>query len=406
MLLEVPSLNILGWESELCSPRVHIVTGVEHVCSPYYRATYRYTPILALLLVPNEFIHPSFGKYLFASCDIFAGIIIHNLLLKLILPWAGPYRHGDTEVPSAVKGAAPQLKQRAAKATLLTAIHFFNPMVFAISTRGSSESVLSLLVLFTLHLCLEERWDLAAIFIGLGTHWKIYPFIYGVPCLCIIGSGDPRNHYSFSDNLRRLINVRTMRFAALSAGTFALLGAFMYAMYVFVRVFLRFVANQKHRWGYPFIHESYLYHLHRRDHRHNFSPYFYLTYLTYPFKDGSNKPPLPTAFEAIVRSPLISFVPQMGLSVLAGFLFPRRKQDLPFTWFVQTFVFVLFNKVCTSQVSVLKVEHHTLRKPDICAVFLMVPPLPSSCHPSAIGLLWENSLLGWSVGRHTSPLAK
>jgi len=102
-------------------------------------------------------------------------------------------------------------------------------------------------------------------------------------------------------------------------------------------------------WGYPFVYESYLYHLHRRDHRHNFSPYFYLTYLTYPSKDGSNALPPPTTFEAIVRSPLISFVPQMGLSLLAGFLFARRKQDLPFAWFVQTFVFVLFNKVCTSQ---------------------------------------------------------
>jgi len=106
----------------------------------------------------------------------------------------------------------------------------------------------------------------------------------------------------------------------------------------------------KHRWGYPFVYESYLYHLHRRDHRHNFSPYFYLAYLTYPSKDGSNKLPPPTTFEAIVRSPLISFVPQMGLSILAGFLFARRKQDLAFTWFVQTFAFVLFNKVCTSQV--------------------------------------------------------
>ena len=116
------------------------------------------------------------------------------------------------------------------------------------------------------------------------------------------------------------------------------------------------MADQKHRWGYPFVYESYLYHLQRRDHRHNFSPYFYLTYLTYPSADGSNELPPPTTLEAIVRSPLVSFVPQMGLSLLAGFLFARRKQDLPFTWFVQTFVFVLFNKVCTSQVSILKVE--------------------------------------------------
>ena len=319
---------------------------VEHLRSPYHRATYRYTPILALLLTPNEFIHPSFGKYLFAACDILAGIIIHKLLSKLILPW----------VPSSTKNATSQPTQWAAKATLLTAIHLFNPMVFAISTRGSSESILSLFVLCTLYLCLEERWDLAAIFLGLSTHWKIYPFIYGVSCLCVISSGTTRNCYSLTDNLRRVISMRTARFVVLSAGTFTLLGVLMYATYVSVPQLLGSVADCKCRWGHPFVYESYLYHLHRRDHRHNFSPYFYLAYLTYPFKDGLDESPPTATFEAIVRSPLISFVPQMGLSLLAGFLFARGKQDLPFTWFVQTFVFVLFNKVCTSQVSTFQVE--------------------------------------------------
>ena len=325
--------------------------GVEPVYSPYHRATYRYTPILAVFLTPNEFLHPSFGKYIFAACDILAGIIIHNLLSKLILPWVGGSRPGDTKVSATTEDSASPHTQRVDKATLLTAIHLFNPMVFAISTRGSSESVLSLFILCALYFSLKDRWNLAAVFLGLSTHWKIYPFVYGVACLSVIGSGASRTGSPFVDNLRRLINTRTVRFAALSAGTFTLLGVIMYTMSVLISTLLRQVADWNYRWGYPFVYESYLYHLHRRDHRHNFSPYFYLTYLTYPSKDGSNGLPPPTAFETIVRSPLISFVPQMGLSLLAGFLFARRKQDLVFTWFVQTFVFVLFNKVCTSQVS-------------------------------------------------------
>ncbi|KAI0072770.1 glycosyltransferase family 50 protein [Panus rudis PR-1116 ss-1] len=296
--------------------------------SPYTRQTYRYTPLLAILLAPNEWLHGSFGKYLFAACDILAGILIYQLLVSDILPTST-----EAKSPSE-KRTKPEVKAREnaaelqRKASLLTAVHLLNPLVFSISTRGSSESVLFLFVLLTLYYALKGKWDRAAVFLGLSTHWKIYPFIYGVACLGIIGSGSGRQqkHGWF----RRLVNGGTVRFALVSAGSFVMLGAVMYLI-----------------WGYPFLYESYLYHLHRRDHRHNFSPYFYLIYLTYPFP-GQPSPDLSIG-RKLLRSPLTSFLPQMITSLGAGLIFGRREEDLPFAWFVQTFAFVVFNRVCTSQ---------------------------------------------------------
>jgi phosphatidylinositol glycan class M len=119
-----------------------------------------------------------------------------------------------------------------------------------------------------------------------------------------------------------------------------------------------------HSWGYPFLHESYLYHIHRLDHRHNFSPYFYLTYLTYPSLDPSSAHVLPF-WRKLLRSSLMSFVPQMTLTLGMGLLFGRRRKDLVFTWFVQTVVFVLFNKVCTSQVRLFHFIHRSSFDPTI-----------------------------------------
>lgn len=35
--------------------------------SPYKRTTYRYSPLLALLLVPNSIFHRSWGKFIFSA---------------------------------------------------------------------------------------------------------------------------------------------------------------------------------------------------------------------------------------------------------------------------------------------------------------------------------------------------
>jgi phosphatidylinositol glycan class M len=101
------------------------------------------------------------------------------------------------------------------------------------------------------------------------------------------------------------------------------------------------------RWGYPFLYEAYIYHTDRRDHRHNFSPYFYLIYLTDSSSGGTSADL--SIWRQLLRSPFTSLIPQLTLSLGTGLVLGQLSAGLPFVWFVQTFTFVLFNRVCTSQ---------------------------------------------------------
>lgn len=44
--------------------------------TPYDRHTYRYTPILSYLMIPNWVLYENFGKFLFIIYDILGGILI------------------------------------------------------------------------------------------------------------------------------------------------------------------------------------------------------------------------------------------------------------------------------------------------------------------------------------------
>src|SRR3954452_14600414 len=108
--------------------------------------------------------------------------------------------------------------------------------------------------------------------------------------------------------------------------------------------------NVNRSWGYPFLYETYLYHIHRLDHRHNFSPYFYAIYLSL-FSPSEQQDSWTRSVSKIAQHPLASFLPQMTLALGSGLLL-TNETSLEFAMFVQTWVFVMLNKVCTSQVSI------------------------------------------------------
>ncbi|CAD6579645.1 MAG: GPI mannosyltransferase 1 [Alectoria sarmentosa] len=282
--------------------------------SPYERETYRYTPLLAWILLPTAWPGAawfSFGKVLFALADIIAGWLI---VLVLRSPAGGGMR-----------------THRALK---FASIWLLNPMVATISTRGSSEGLLGVMVVALLWAVLSKRITLAGVLLGLAVHFKIYPFIYGVSILWYLEhqatsvsekrSGPSEKKGLAAALLQSLLAFLTptrMILLASSLATFMALNIFMYTMY-----------------SKPFLTHTYLHHLTRIDHRHNFSPYNTLLHLSSA---------VPSATGA-VKFESLAFLPQLALSAV---LIPLAlaKKDLAGTMLAQTFTFVAFNKVCTSQ---------------------------------------------------------
>lgn len=384
--------------------------------SPFARATYRYTPLLAYLLLPGRWlgIEAAYGKLLFSSVDLIVGYLIYRLLrLK-----------GWHSVDAARHSALFWL---------------LNPMALAISTRGNAESLVCACVLGVIYLLMIRKRFEAALLFGFSVHFKIFPIIYAPSILIFLGiyhklsstiatkptlttsnsklkesesqnfslqsfynsssvmqlnqgvklsssplirsaspnrltesmsssvtgmgglisqrrpihssvsrstllkqqSEEPKSIITatvikslngtkvtvyppskvlislFSDRIT--IKSSHLAFSFVSAGIFVLLTGLFYLIH-----------------GKSFLDEALLYHLVRKDHRHNFSPYFLQFYL-------ESVLPLPSWI------PIASFIPQVILLLMVAVKYARK--DLPFACFLQTYIFVTFNKVCTSQVT-------------------------------------------------------
>lgn len=127
---------------------------VQQGASPYERATYRYTPLLAMMLVPNYYLF-EFGKMLFSLANLGTGLLLERALKR-------------RQIPNST------LKK-------IVAFWLLNPFVISISTRGNAESLMCFLVLLVLDCLDQQRFSLAALIYGLAVHFKIYPIIYALP---------------------------------------------------------------------------------------------------------------------------------------------------------------------------------------------------------------------------------
>ncbi|KAI8808250.1 PIG-M-domain-containing protein [Cladochytrium replicatum] len=367
--------------------------------SPYARATYRYTPLLSFMMLPNvapvfpnfskialkmlwgiespdtDWIAvPGFGKLLFVFCDLISGYLIYDILLLRL----------RAKEKMDTKGSEP-IKSRSAHANALifSSLWLLNPFVATISTRGSAESVMSALCLGTLGLLLRKRITAAAVVYGIAVHFKIYPIIHALPFFFFVGrksvsegapveSDLPENNSEsklpeVNHNENSVLRRRT-KFHDVAANTtdkgsrsakprdlslyqflanFSVKDALKFAV-VSAGVFFTLCAAMWLLYGREYIEEAWLYHLTRKDHRHNYSAYFYQIYLTYNpnLLKELDLSGTQSALLQLVSGRLTTFVPQFALVGAIGLAFA---DDIAFMCFAQTFVFVMLNKVCTAQ---------------------------------------------------------
>jgi len=184
------------------------------------------------------------------------------------------------------------------------------------STRGSNDNIIAMLVYITLYYLLKKDYTRAAFWYGLSVHFKIYPIIYSFVFYLFIDSDKKAILEGKSSIFKNFFSANRIKFTVISAMTFIGFTALFYAIY-----------------GYEFLYESLLYHFIRKDNRHNYSVYFYTIYQMYDR-------PSSTMFA------ILAFVPQWSVMVATGFLF---YYDLFFAMLIQTWVFVVFNKVVTEQ---------------------------------------------------------
>lgn len=312
-----------------------VTDGARHVLedrSPYKRHTYRYTPILAYLLTGNIFIHSSFGKILFSIFDILIGIVIRQIILD-------EHMHTfESNAKSLLKKhkrptetyprfhLTPKYEKRATWAALFW---IYNPMAIVIATRGNGDSMTSLFILltiFALQRSIRQSKDkdlcyvlMAGMCHGLAIHFRLFPLAFSLAYYLYLGESRLKNNQSqrtffsviFQFNRKQILLV----FSTLS--TLLALSILFYQKY-----------------GYEFLYESYLYHLVRKDIRHNFSLYFYMNLL------NTN----PMLIEKV-----LTFLPQLLILLSINVHFGIHRKTIGFCIFLQSFVVVSFNPVVTSQ---------------------------------------------------------
>lgn len=366
--------------------------------SPYKRHTYRYSPLIAVLLVPNILIHDCFGKFLFCLVDIIVGYFIRAIVKDLYKNYKQHVSQNETKTTNTTdvgpvinneliekrKSNKQTRSRRKGKNVLKTlklnktlkekenfeiianiamCIWLYNPLSIAISTRGNGDTITGLLVLSVLYFMQVKQWYfVAGLLHGFAIHVRLYPIVYSLTLFMHIS----KFAYYETENRKNVlkdevvckklnkiennaINGKSKQHISVCESKRKTIFKKEYFLYLLPNsdqlklisgCLLSLVVLTTFfylLYGYTFLYETYIYHLVRTDSRHNFSLYFYLQYLTAGVK-----------IIGMWQKTLI-MLPKIVLLLVLSVRYGLNKYTLNFCILTQTIIVVIYNTVLTSQ---------------------------------------------------------
>ena len=310
----------------------------------------------AWVLLPSVWVHPSFGKLLFVVADVVLGALLVQLL-RASTPPGTPDR----------------------RIAQLVAVFLLCPLTVGVSTRGSADVIVCTVVVASLRCLCRRQMIAAGLLHGAAVHLKLYPVVHIVPAALFALHGPRR--------LQPQEAAAGPQWAAALQYTAAtVVGAAVPTLLC------------THLYGWEFLRHTYLYHFTRVDFRHNFAPWFLPTYLS--LSPAGTTVAAGTGAAAVAASTLrwLATLPQLAATFGVGVAFYR---DPPFCVFLQTLVFVAFNRVSTAQYFVWYVgggrwcgggtgaSDHTPQHPPLRRYWALAPLAVARCGaPVKSACLW------------------
>ncbi|KAJ8974380.1 hypothetical protein NQ317_001532 [Molorchus minor] len=312
--------------------------------SPYNRHTYRYSPLVAILLIPNLKLHHSFGK--------------------------NSEKNKPTKSNYTVAKSVNLHSKTNFIINLSIILWLYNPLTIAISTRGNCDSLAAIFVLLTLYILqCKHFYFLAGLCHGLSIHFRLYPIIYSLTLFMFLSKyafytteDCKKQYFSFKtrqiSNINQIKNIENTIVRTSQKDEIVEFRQVKVRKTIFKKDYLMYIIPNFNQiklilgcltslslltytfyvlYGYKFLYETHIYHFIRKDPRHNFSLYFYLQYLTAWVKNIG------------IWQKVLMVLPQIVLLLVFSIRYGLNKLSLNFSILTQTMVMVIYNTVLTSQ---------------------------------------------------------